>query len=128
MCGLAIDTTLEFDPGDDRHQHSPLKGSDFPCNGGVAVTQVDRYAGVDQERHGSEARAFGNLVFVAMFDAWRRRQRLEPRDHFGYGHPGRVQRHHVAGPDNDEFDVLIECDVLRKSDGLRIAASEGARL
>ena len=43
---------------------------------------------------------------------------------FGDGCCGGVKRHHISGPNDDEFDALPEGGVLRQSDGLGIAVAK----
>jgi hypothetical protein len=51
---LAVDATLELDPGHDRHEHGIVEGRDPVGDRRVAVPEVNRDVGVDQVGHGRQ--------------------------------------------------------------------------
>ena len=48
-------------------------------------------------------------------------------NHLGDGGCGRVKSHHIAGPNDDQFNAFPEGGVLGEPDGLGIAAPERTR-
>ena len=71
---------------------------------------------------------FGKLFVVTLFDGRRTWQRIQTRNHLGDGGCGRVKRHHIAGPNDDQFNAFAEGSVLGEPDSLGIAAPERTRL
>src|SRR4029077_14999154 len=76
----------------------------------------------------SEAFTFGKLFVVTLFDGRRTWQRIQTRNHLGDGGCGRGKSHHIAGPNDEQFDAFPEGGVLGEPDGLGIAAPERTRL
>lgn len=126
MGGLPIDAAFEFDAGDDRHQHGIVERGHFLRHRRIAVAQMNGDIGVEQERHDSETPPLRQFLIVPPLDAGRRGQGAQALDHRGDGRGGRIDRHHVAGADDDEFDVFTEGNVLRQANGFAVAASEGS--